>query len=102
MAAIKLRTTLVKAVTTVANATPRMKATASSRRLPRITNFLNSPSIVHLLWSSSQPNQHDTSWLRPPTEPWRSCGVELGERTSGGDELDDRDHEAHTEERHSD
>src|SRR6476469_10489292 len=42
---MKLRTTFTNAVTTAAKARPMMKATASSTRLPRVTNFLNSSSI---------------------------------------------------------
>src|SRR5436190_18053401 len=42
---MRLRTTFTNAVTTAANARPMMKATASSTRLPRVTNFLNSSSI---------------------------------------------------------
>src|SRR5512132_1043710 len=42
---MRLRTTFTNAVTTAAKARPMMKATASSTRLPRVTNFLNSSSI---------------------------------------------------------
>src|SRR6476646_7956467 len=53
---MKLRTTFTNAVTTAAKARPMMKATASSTRLPRVTNFLNSSSIDHHSPASRAPH----------------------------------------------